>query len=220
MKPELKIAGTLLVLLISTAFALNYYFYSLDLQKKFSNSQVLINELEKSLNETRARLAEAEKNLSWAERELASARNELNRMRNNLLEVQEALLTCMNASKSSENLSKEILACRTELSACRSRLSILEKADVHVAYWWWEGSAGCAVCGTSSAVFHVVLFNAGDDVARNVRVLITLYDNRNIPIKVVTVDAGSIDGRTGKLIEQTVIYTGVVQRADVSCTWS
>ncbi|PNV77372.1 MAG: hypothetical protein C0200_06475 [Thermoproteota archaeon] len=221
MKLELKIIGPLLaLLLISTAFALNYYFYSLDLQKRLLNSQIFTSELEKSLNETKTRLAIAEENLSRAERELVSTREELSCLRNNLSELQKALSSCINASKSSENLSKEVLTCRTELSACKSRLLILEKADVHVAYWWWERSVGCAVCGTSSAIFHVVLFNSGEDVASNVRVVITLYDSKNIAVKTVTIYVGSIDGKSGKLVEQTVFYTGDVQKADVRCVWS
>jgi hypothetical protein len=223
---KLEVLGLLVLLVISVAFALNYYFYSADLEKKLLSAQNAAKEAENALNITKSRLEEVEMNLSKAEQELEKAKREMDILRGNLLRINESLFLCMknlsgyvNLSGGVRNMSNELLSCKTELSACKSINSRLEEADVHVVHWWYEGSAGCAVCGTSSAVFHIVLFNAGYNAATNVRVVITLYDSRNIPIRTVTVYVGSIDGRTGKVVDQTVTYTGAFQRADVGCYW-
>ncbi len=213
----------LLALVIGSSLALAYFSYSenLELRGRLSETQRELEELRGSLEEAERSLAEAQIELSNAERELLRSREEISSLLLNLSTLQEELSSCLKGLSEAKNMTKlneSKSSCESELSACRSRLYLLERPSVRVVHWWYE-SIGCAPCGTASARFHVVLFNAGYETASNVRVTIVLYDRSNNPMDSIRVEVGSLSGRTGKVVERDVPLPAGFQRADVRCEW-
>lgn len=163
--------------------------------------------------------------LSEAKRDLLEEMERTSHLRESISRLQENLSLCMeelsrisNISGSLEEYSREVEACESELSACRSMLHLLGRASVQVVHWWYD-SAGCAPCGTASARFHVILFNAGRETAHDVRLTIVLYDGSNDPIGTFGIDVGTIPGRTGRVIERTLVLPPGFKGADVRCYW-
>ncbi|MCS7103807.1 MAG: hypothetical protein NZ992_08025 [Candidatus Korarchaeum sp.] len=209
-------------LVLSLLYAFNYHQKSIELQAKVSESLKRIEELESSLNATRRALVEAEGMVSAIRLSLEEAVSRERSLRENLSKLQEDLSECLTNLSRVERVPAgpevNLSTYEVRLSVCENRLRSLERASVHVAHWWYD-SVGCVPCGTASIKFHVVLFNAGQETADNVRVVITLYDRANNPIDVIRMNIGSIGGRAGRLVERNLVLPNDFQRAEVRCEW-
>lgn len=220
-KEGLAILLLTLMVITSSTIASKFYFESLELKAELSKSLERVSELEKSLKESELGVSLLEEKLSSKEGELMEAKIRIAELSGNLSELRNSLSLCLrdlNETKSELNTSKGTSNLEAELSVCRSKLSQIERASVHLVHWWYD-SMGCVPCGTATTKLHVVLFNAGYETANNVRVMITLYDENNVPIDVMRIEVGSIPGREGKVIERVVNLSPRFQRAEVRVEW-
>lgn len=211
-----------ILLALSSFYAFSCHRRSLELQAEVLESTKTVEELESSLNAAKEALARAERDLEEVEFRLTEAARREGSLREELSKLSGELSRCLaNLSRggnATEGCEVRVSTCESKLSYCESRLRALERASVHVAHWWHD-SVGCVPCGTASTKVHVVLFNAGYERADDVRVVITLYGRAGNPISVLRVDAGSIDGRSGRLVESSILLPADFQRAEVKCEW-
>jgi hypothetical protein len=209
----------LLALLFLSILGLAYYYNKAEeLRAKISEYEKSLKELKRDISEKEILLSDATENLAALREELSEAEEEIARLREELKAKQDELSSCLSKEAQPVEIKVENESiCERELASCRNELSSLRRARVYVVHWWYD-SSGCVPCGTANVKFHVVLFNAGYETAENVRVILTLYGESG-PINIIRIDAGSLSGRTAKVLEQSVAISANFKRAEVSCEW-
>jgi hypothetical protein len=205
----------LLALLILSILGLAYYYNKAEeLQTRISEYEKNLKELKRNISEKEILLSDAESNAAALRKELSEAKEEIARLREELKAKQDELSSCLSKEAQPVEIKNESI-CERELASCRNELSSIRRARVYVVHWWYD-SFGCVPCGTANVKFHIVLFNAGYETAEKVRVILTLYGESG-PINVIRIDAGSLSGRTSKVLEQIVTISANFRRAEVSC---
>jgi hypothetical protein len=207
----------LLALLILSILGLSYYYNKAEkLQSRISEYEKNLEELKRNISEKEILLSDAESNAAALRKELSEAEEEIEKLREELKAKQDELSSCLSKETQPVEIKVENESvCERELASCRNELSSIRRARVYVVHWWYD-SFGCVPCGTANVKFHIVLFNAGYETAEDVRVIITLYGESG-PINVIRIDAGSLSGRTAKVLEQIVTISANFRRAEVSC---
>ncbi|GEM_PF-1526035 len=209
------LAGLLILSILALAY---YYNRSEELQAKILEYEKSLEELKRDISEKELLLSDAESNAAALRRELSEAEEEIVRLREELKVTRDELSSCLSREvQPVEIKTEDVSICERELASCRGELSSLKRARVYVVHWWYD-SFGCVPCGTASVKFHIILFNAGHETAENVRVILTLYGETG-PINIIRIDAGSLSGRTAKVLERSVTISANFRRAEVRCEW-